>query len=70
MAKKVKPQVKPKEQAQLKEHADKVLPKMPEEYVFWCHDGERKAEAQFKHDNLTNTLIQHYRESKEPSHGK
>ena len=39
MAKKVKPQVKQKEQAQLKEQADKVLAKVPEEYVFWCHDG-------------------------------
>jgi len=27
------------EQAQLKEKADKVLAKVPEEYVFWCHDG-------------------------------
>jgi hypothetical protein len=39
MAKKVKPQAKQKEQAQSKEQADKVLAKVPEEYVFWCHDG-------------------------------
>jgi hypothetical protein len=70
MTKKVKPQAKQKELAQLKEQADKVLAKVPEGYVFWCHDGERKAEAQFKHDNSTNTLIRHYREFKEPSHGK
>jgi glucose-6-phosphate isomerase len=31
---------------------------------------ERKAEAQFKHDSSTNTLIRRYREFKEPSHGK
>jgi hypothetical protein len=39
MMKKVKPQVKQKEQAQSKEQADKLLAKVPEEYVFWCHDG-------------------------------
>ena len=39
MAKKVKPQVQQKEQTQLKEQADKVLAAVPEEYVFWCHDG-------------------------------
>jgi hypothetical protein len=39
MAKKEKPQAKQKEQAQLKEQADKALAKVPEEYVFWCHDG-------------------------------
>ena len=39
MAKKVKPQGKQKEQPQLKEQADKVLAEVPEEYVFWCHDG-------------------------------
>ncbi len=33
MAKKVKPQAKPKEQA------EKLLAKVPEEYVFWCCDG-------------------------------
>jgi len=33
MAKKVKSQVKPKEQAK------KLLAKVPEEYVFWCSDG-------------------------------
>ena len=33
MAKKVK------HQAQLKEKADKALAKVPEGYVFWCHDG-------------------------------
>lgn len=33
MAKKVKPQVSKKEQA------EKLLYKVPEEYVFWCHDG-------------------------------
>jgi len=39
MAKKVKSQAKRKEQAQLKEQAEKFLFKVPEEYVFWCHDG-------------------------------
>jgi hypothetical protein len=39
MVKKVKSQAKRKEQAQLKEQADKALAKVPEEYVFWCHDG-------------------------------
>ena len=39
MAKKVKPQVKQKQQTQLKEQAAKVLAEVPEEYVFWCHDG-------------------------------
>ncbi len=38
MAKKVKPQARQKEQAQLKEKADKVLAKVPEGYVFYCHD--------------------------------
>ena len=33
MAKKVKPQVKAKKQP------DKLLVKVPAEYVFWCHDG-------------------------------
>ena len=33
MAKKVKPQTK------LKEEAGKLLAKVPEENVFWCHDG-------------------------------
>ena len=31
---------------------------------------EKKAEAQFKHDSSTNTLIRRYREFKEPSHGR
>ncbi len=70
MAKKVKPQAKQKELSQLKEQVDKVLAKVQEGYVFWCHDKERKTEAQFKHDNSTNTLIWRYRELKEPSHGK
>ena len=39
MVKKVKLQGKQKEQPQLKEQVDKVLAEMPEEYVFWCHDG-------------------------------
>jgi hypothetical protein len=39
MAKKVKPQVQQKEQTQLKEQADKFLAVVPEEHVFWCHDG-------------------------------
>jgi hypothetical protein len=39
MAKKVKPQTKQKAQAQLKEQADKVLANVPEESIFWCHDG-------------------------------
>ena len=39
MAKKVKHQAKRNEQAQLKEQADKALAKVPEGYVFWCHDG-------------------------------
>ena len=33
MAKKVKPQAKAKKQP------DKLLVKVPAEYVFWCHDG-------------------------------
>jgi hypothetical protein len=39
MAKKVKLQAKQKEQAQPKEQADKFLAKVPEGYVFRCHDG-------------------------------
>ena len=70
MAKKVKAQAKQKELAQLKEQAGTVLAQVPEGYVFWCHDGERKAEAQFKHDKSTNALLRRYREFKEPSYGK
>jgi hypothetical protein len=39
MAKKVKPQLKTKEQTQLKKQAQKFLAKVPEEHIFWCHDG-------------------------------
>jgi hypothetical protein len=39
MAKNVKPKAKQKEQAQIKEQVDKALAKVPEGYVFWCHDG-------------------------------
>jgi hypothetical protein len=39
MTKKVKPQAKEKEQAQTKEQVNKALAKVPEGYVFWCHDG-------------------------------
>jgi hypothetical protein len=37
MAKKVKSQAKPK--AKPKEQPEKLLAKVPEEYVFWCCDG-------------------------------
>ena len=38
MAKKVKPQAKAKKQPE-KKQPDKLLVKVPAEYVFWCHDG-------------------------------
>ena len=41
-ANKMKYQARQKEQAQLKEQPDKVLVKVPEEYIFWCHGGRRR----------------------------
>lgn len=39
MAKKVKPQAKPNMQTQQQEQASKFLADVPEEYIFWSHDG-------------------------------
>ena len=39
MAKKVKPQAKPNMQTQQHEQAAEFLADVPEEYIFWSHDG-------------------------------
>ena len=39
MAKKIKSQAKPKRQTIPKEKSQKLLSKVPEEYIFWCYGG-------------------------------
>jgi hypothetical protein len=39
MAKKVKSQAKPKRQTIPKERVQKIMAKVPEEYIFWCYGG-------------------------------